>query len=82
MSVRAEVRGFIRRELLAGARVEGDPLAAQLLDSMAIEQLVAFLEERYGIRFEDQEVVAENFASVEAVTALVAAKRRRPRAAP
>jgi acyl carrier protein len=81
MSVRAEVRGFIRTELLAGARVDGDPLVAQLLDSLAIEQLVAFLEERYGIRFEDQEVVAENFASVDAVTALVAAKRRRPRAA-
>jgi acyl carrier protein len=81
MTVGAEVRRFIRTELVAGAQVEGDPFAAQLLDSLAIEQLVAFLEERYGIRFEDHEVVAENFASVNAVTALVTAKRRRARAA-
>jgi acyl carrier protein len=81
MSVAAEVRRFIRTELLVGAHVEGDPFTTQLLDSLAVEQLVAFLEERYGIRFEDHEVVAENFASVGAVTALVTAKRRRARGA-
>jgi acyl carrier protein len=36
--------------------------------------VVLFLEERFGIRILDEELFAENFGTVERITAFVAAK--------
>jgi len=72
---RSTIRRFIVVELLE-ERPAGDPLAEDLLDSLAIEQLVAFCEEEFGVAFEDADLVAENFESLGAVTALVDRKRR------
>ena len=75
MRTRSTIRRFIVVELLE-ERPAGDPLAEDLLDSLAIEQLVAFCEEEFGVAFEDADLVAENFESLGAVTALVDRKRR------
>jgi acyl carrier protein len=66
---------FIQQELLDGADVDGDPLAQGLVDSLGREQLAAFLEERFGIRLESEEVGAEQVTSVRSLAALVDAKR-------
>jgi acyl carrier protein len=76
MTIRSQVEWFIEDELLDGAGGPADALERGLLDSLAIEQLVAFLEERFGVRFPDEEVVAESFSSLEAVEELVRRKRR------
>jgi acyl carrier protein len=75
LSVRRDIRRFIEDELL-GDRVEVDPLAEGLLDSLGMEQLIGFLEERFDIAFEDEELAAEGFASLSAVTELVQQKLR------
>jgi acyl carrier protein len=50
-----------------------------IIDSLAIFRLVSFLEETFGIRIADDEIVNENFASVDAIERLVNAKLdRRP----
>ena len=54
---------------------EGDPLADEALDSLAIEQLVSFIEEAFGVTFRDDEVVAKNFASVPTLAQIVNQKR-------
>jgi acyl carrier protein len=74
VSIASEIRRFIRSDLLEGPPEDGDPLEKGLLDSLAIETLVAFLEDRYGIRFRDEDVVAERFVSVDAVARLVQGK--------
>lgn len=79
MRTSSRIRGFIEDELLGGREVEGDPLAMDLLDSLAIEQLVGYLENEYAIRFSEEEVVAENFASLRVLATLVRQKRRSPR---
>jgi acyl carrier protein len=77
MSVETQIREFISEEILEGLETEtGDPLAEGLLDSLAVEQLIAFVEEEYAVVFEDEELVAENFASIPTVAGIVEAKRR------
>ncbi len=55
--------------------VAGDPLAAGVLDSLRLEQLVAFVEDTFHVALDDDDFVMENFASVDALASLVDAKR-------
>jgi acyl carrier protein len=50
---------------------EDEPLQ---IDSLAIVRLVAFLETDLGIRIEDEELVAENFATLRQLGELLANK--------
>jgi acyl carrier protein len=75
------IRRFVLEELLGSPSVTVDPLAAGMLDSLAIEQLAAFIEDDLGVVIEDDDMRADNFASLQAVTALVE-RRRPPPAAP
>lgn len=74
MAVTDEVRTFIYDELLPDQEPVPDPLAEGKLDSLALEQVIGFVEARYGVAFEDEELVAENFSSLDALTTLVDAK--------
>ncbi|MEY2450822.1 MAG: hypothetical protein QOD92_396 [Acidimicrobiaceae bacterium] len=68
------IRRFV--DGLTDEPADGDPLAEGLLDSLAIEQLIAFLEDDFDIVFEDEELVAEHFMSIHTVVELVETKRR------
>ncbi len=46
-----------------------------MLDSLAIEVLIGWLEDEFDISLSHKDVVAENFASVVALSAVVDAKR-------
>jgi acyl carrier protein len=46
-----------------------DLLDSGLLDSMGITQTVTFLEESFEIEVEDEDLVPENFRSIEAIAA-------------
>lgn len=80
MKTAKRIRRFVDAQLLdPGVLVEGDPLADGLLDSLAIEQLIGFLEESFDLEFDDEELVAENFASIDTVADFVDAKRHAAR---
>jgi acyl carrier protein len=54
----------------------GENLLAQgIIDSMGILKLVEFLEQTFGIQTEDEEMVPENFESLDALCAFVQRKR-------
>ena len=76
MGSERRIRRFIDHVLLDGRATGAEPLAAGLLDSLEIEQLVAYVEEEFGVAFSDEELVTENFTHVEALAALVDRKRR------
>ena len=63
---------YIKDDLLKGRKVdlkpEDDLLSAGILDSLGILQMVAFIEERFGYQVPDEDVVFENFVSIEALT--------------
>lgn len=76
----AELEGdlfrFIVDELLDEQHDGSDPLAADVVDSLGIEQLVDYIGETYGVMIADQEMILENFESVPALAALVNSKRQ------
>lgn len=76
-----QIRTFIVEELLEEPFDGDDPLSAEALDSLGIQQLICYLEDEFEIKFDDTELVRRNFSSVHAVTALVNDKQQPARRA-
>ena len=75
MTTAERIRLYIEEELLDGADLgDDDPIAVGLLDSLGVEQLVAFLEETFGVTFDDEEYTPENLSSIDAVAKVIDAK--------
>jgi len=78
MSVTETLRTFVAKELewQGGAErlTPGSPLLAGV-DSMGLLTLVSFVEEEFGIEIRDDELVPENFETIEAVARLIERKR-------
>jgi acyl carrier protein len=51
-----------------------DPDEPLHVDSLGVIRLVAFLEKEFGYRIEDEELIAENFATLRKLTNLLATK--------
>jgi acyl carrier protein len=51
-----------------------DPDQPLQIDSLGLIRLVAFMESDLGIRVEDEELLAENFATLRTLNALIASK--------
>lgn len=77
--VKAEVTRFIHEEVLwdeGGAELSADtPLLDGVLDSFGLRSLLSFLDERFGVSVSNAELVAENFQSIETITAFVDSRR-------
>lgn len=63
---------FIHKELLGGdseieIMPEDDLLNSGLIDSLGIVRLISFLESEFGLKIPPQDMVIENFMSVEAI---------------
>jgi acyl carrier protein len=55
---------------------DDDLIDSGVIDSLGIFQLVAFLEETFGVAISDEEITPENFGSVTAIERLVASRGR------
>lgn len=70
---------FVRNELLHGRKValtnDADLLGAGIVDSLGILRLVAFIEDRFGVKVPDEDVVFENFQSIGAMAAYVSQRQ-------
>lgn len=71
------IRRHIRSDILDGRARSADPLAARELDSLQVEQLLAYLEDRFHVEFADEELTAETFGSIPTLARAVEAKRPR-----
>ena len=75
--IEQELIDYIRTEIAydrTDALAPGDPLLDGALDSVDVLRLVVFVEERYAVTIEDDDLVPENFATVAAVASLVRTK--------
>ncbi len=74
--VAPEIRGWLKENVTGGREVADDePLIENgVLTSLQTVELVMFLEEKFGILVEDDELDEENFGSIEAIAGLVASK--------
>lgn len=57
-----------------GINFQDNLLESGILDSLGILDLVAFVEQNFGIALTDEELVPENFQSIEHLTAFVQSK--------
>ncbi len=77
-TINKQVQRFITRNYLLGrddAFSDSDSfLEHGIIDSTGILELIAFLQETYGIVVEDEELLPENLDSVENVAAYVSRK--------
>jgi acyl carrier protein len=79
VDVATEVRNFIVERFLFGQ--DGDSLANSasfleggIVDSTGVLEIVMFLEQRFGIKVNDEELVPDNLDSIDKVAAFVARK--------
>jgi acyl carrier protein len=79
MNIKEEIREFILNNFLKGdrsKRVADDTsfIEEGIIDSIGILELVAFLEEKFGIKVEDDEIAPENFESLEKLDSYIKSK--------
>jgi acyl carrier protein len=77
--IRNAIRDYLRRELIQdrpGFELtdETDLLSEHIIDSLGIFMLVTFLEEKFGIVVDADEVLIQHFQTVAQVASLVEAK--------
>ncbi|MEO1789599.1 MAG: acyl carrier protein [Pseudomonadota bacterium] len=74
---KSQIRDFIVTKLLNGRAVGDDEnlLLSGLIDSLGVFELIAFLEKSFGLTIPLDEVVLENFTSIDTIDAYVATKQ-------
>lgn len=77
--VEATLRTFIAENILYSN--DGYPhaddasfLETGVIDSMGVMELVLFIEERFGVKTEDHEIVPENFDSIRSLASYIRGK--------
>jgi acyl carrier protein len=69
------IRAYIREEVLLGdtaKSLENDtPLLEGILDSLALTQLVGFIEEEFETEVDDADITSDNFRTVGDIERLV-----------
>jgi acyl carrier protein len=70
---------FIVDELMMGdqqTRIDPDAslISSGVVDSLALLRLIAFVEEQFGVTVEDEEVMPENFETLNIIESFVTAK--------
>jgi acyl carrier protein len=79
MDIRQDIERFIVEDLmLADSNTKLDPDSSLLdrgvLDSLSLLRLINFIEERLGVTVEDDEVLPENFQTLNVTVAFVEGK--------
>ncbi|MDA8168931.1 MAG: acyl carrier protein [Nitrospiraceae bacterium] len=79
MDIKENVKKFIQSELVTDRKFadlqDKDPLISTgIIDSLGIMRLTAFLEKSFAVRIHDEEIIAENFGTVESISALIQKK--------
>lgn len=80
-AIACDVRSFIVSTFLTGETEDGlrdDDLLLEggIIDSGSVVTLVAFLEEKFDIEIRDEDLFAENFATISRIVSFVIEKTR------
>ena len=76
MNVREELEKFILNELAVdqdrqSIELDEDLIMQGIIDSMGVIKLSTFMEEKFGIKISDMDMVPENFQNIESLTKFV-----------
>ena len=75
--IKSEIKDFISAEFVTDGSDIGDDtnlLEEEIIDSLGIFTLVSFVEDKYGVKVEPEEVNLDNFETLSAIEGLVQGK--------
>ena len=80
MDTKGMIRQYIVTELIkdkkqANLKDSDSLIESGIVDSLGIMKLIGFLEDKINIQVSDDELVPENFSSVDSIAALVLGKQ-------
>jgi acyl carrier protein len=74
------IQRYITDELLEGSKTkigaDDELLGSDLLDSLALTNLIHFLQERFHISIHGREIVPDNFRTIRKIQAFIEKKQR------
>lgn len=81
MSTQDRLRSFIIGELQFRGSAEDlsndfPLLEKDVLDSMGIFQVVSFLEDEFGIEVDDEDLIPDNFGTIDGIASFVESKQK------
>ena len=70
------IRDFLKTLAAKDAQIEDDAslLAAKLIDSLGIAQLIVFLEDQYKVTFDNDDLTPDNLDSINAIASFLERK--------
>jgi acyl carrier protein len=77
VEIARQIQDFIVAELGDSATkltTRDDLLESGFLDSAGLAQLVSYIEEQFDVEIEDEELVHENFRTIDAIVELIESK--------
>ena len=75
--IKSEIKGFISEEFVTdGSDISDDTnlLEEEIIDSLGIFTLVSFVEDKFGVKVDPEEVNLDNFETLTAIEGLVQGK--------
>lgn len=80
MKIEQEIKKFLQEHLLMEEELndlsdEDSLLEKGIIDSTGILDLVSFIEENYGIKIDDEELLPESFDSLKAIAQFIKEKK-------
>lgn len=76
-NARQEIKKFIEDEFVVGDGVDletADLLEEEVIDSLGIFTLIAYIQEQLGVEIQPEEINLENFQTLDSITTLVESK--------
>jgi acyl carrier protein len=74
--IKSSITNFIRLELIYEDEQDFDDntnlIERRIVDSMSLVRLIGFIEEEYGIRVQDKDIVPERFSSLSKIVTFIA----------
>jgi acyl carrier protein len=83
MAVKQELERFVvetfgRRRGIRSIGPDEDLVGDGIIDSLGLTELVAFIEQRFGVVVDDDDVVIDNFRNIRSMESFIADKRSTP----
>jgi len=77
--IEQEIRNYLAEEFLFGRGEtlnDDTPLLGNVIDSQGVIEVVSFVQQRFKIEIEDEDVTTDNLATLKSVVALIEKKLR------
>jgi len=76
----SSIKNFIRNELIYDDEKDFDDntnlIERGIVDSMSLVRLISFIEENCDIQVQDEDIVPENFSSLNKISSFIAERRK------